>query len=79
MDKRFLSGRFEPPVERTNYRLTGRLDALLQHRVADHRLFLALRNAGYSSGFRPVVGGVGRDELRGEPMGDEGSESGCCD
>lgn len=69
-----MQRRFEPSVERKGYQLNGRLDSLIQHRVTYHRLFLALRNAGYPRSFRPVVSGTCRDELRGEQMGYEGWE-----
>ena len=72
MAERTLSGRYEPPVEQPRYRVTGRIESLLQPRIADHRLFLALRNAGYSRSFRPDIGRTGSSELREQQMGYEG-------
>jgi hypothetical protein len=66
-----MQRRYESPKQRESYQLNGRLNSLLQHRITDHRLFLALRNAGYPRSFRPISGGSCRDELCCEQMGYE--------
>ena len=67
-----LAGRYQPPEQRPSYQLDGRLDALLQHRIADHREFLAQRNARHLSSFRPESSRPSRDELRDAEVGLEG-------
>jgi hypothetical protein len=67
-------GQVGPSVIESGYRLGRRTDALLQHRIADRREFLASRNASNPHGIRPIFGGPSRDELRGSEMGDEGED-----
>jgi hypothetical protein len=67
-------GQIGTPVVESGYRLGRRTDALLQHRIADRRQFLASRNASNPHGIRPIFGGSGRGELRDEPLGDEGED-----
>lgn len=66
--------RFEPPVERSGYKLDGRLQSLIQHRVDEHRRVLATRAVVGSYRFWPESGRVSWYELRDESLGDEGWE-----
>lgn len=61
--------------KQSNYSIGSRFDALLQHRISDHRKFLARRNAFDTHGFRAESRWVGRGQLcRDEVHDDEGWE-----
>jgi len=66
--------RFEPPEQRESYSLTGRLDSLIEHRIAHHRRVLEARTGWPPNGVWPFPSGAGRGELRNEPPNDEGWE-----
>ena len=61
-------------VERPSYQLGRRMESLIKPGITDHRIFLALRNAGRSVRYSAFGSRAGRSELRGEPLGDEGWE-----
>lgn len=74
MAARASFGRFEPPLNGAGYRITSRMESLLQSRIAEHREFLARRDAEYRGSVGTVSGRLGRDWVRGESLGDEGCE-----
>ena len=46
-----------------NFSVGSKFQSLLEPNIADHRLFLALRNAGYRGNYRPVCSPAGRSKL----------------
>ena len=69
-----MSRRYEPPIQCEGYSVNGWFNSVLQHSLADHREFLAARDAFYPYCFRPFSSRISRTELRSEQMGDEGWE-----
>lgn len=60
-------------VQQPNYQLGRWFDSLIQHRIADHREFLARRDAAHTHGVCAVLGGLGGRQLRDESF-DAGEE-----